>query len=189
MSSAILILLVILDAVYVHDRVFSKTKDHPDSLETTTAIGLIMAVEMVLATVLTWLIYNIVLLPLDIEFLEILIFLLVIAGLMYLTELYLKKRRPAFFTILGNTLPLLSSNCAVLGVALQNITQELSFVSSLLYGLACSAGFLVIMVVLPGLFDRMDVAPISESFRGLPIALLTAGIMYIAFTGLAGVIS
>ena len=155
-----------------------------------TALGLGMAVIFVItiASAVASLIYTFILAPLDLTFLKTIVFILVIAGLVQFVEMFLKKSSPALYQALGVYLPLITTNCAVLGVALTNVQKEYAFVSSLVNGIGTAVGFTISIVILAGIRERCEHNDIPESFQGSPIVLLTAGLMAIAFCGFAGLL-
>jgi len=153
-----------------------------------TALGMGMATTFVLtlASVSGWALETFVLVPLNIEFLRILSFILVIAAVVQLTEMMIKKTSPALYQVLGIFLPLITTNCAVLGVALLNIQEQHSFLQSLLYGFGSALGFTLVMVLFAGLRERLALADVPAPFVGAPIAFITAGLLSLAFMGFAG---
>ena len=156
---------------------------------TAKGMGVAVIFVLVLAAIMTWLAYHLVLVPLRIEYLYTLSFILIIAALVQFVELALKKINPALYKSLGIFLPLITTNCAVLGVAVINMNENYTLVQSIVNALGSSAGFLLAIVLMAGIRERIDdVADIPKCLRGLPIALVTAGLMSIAFMGFAGII-
>jgi electron transport complex protein RnfA len=166
------------------------------SKQISSAIGMGLAVifVMTLASIVTWTVYVYVLDPLDIVYLRTIAFILVIATLVQLVEMVIEKTSPALYKALGIYLPLITTNCAVLGVAVLNIdsfvgdagTMGESFVSSLVQGFSAGIGFTLALVLMAGIRERLDKADVPEAMKGLPIAFVTAGIMAIAFMGFSG---
>ena len=152
------------------------------------AAGMAMATAFVLtlASVSSYLLTAWVLDPLGLEYLRIVAFIVVIAGLVQLTELVMRNVAPLLHRVLGIYLPLITSNCAVLGVALLNVRQQHSMVESALYGFGAAAGFGGVLVLLAAARERLAMADVPESFQGAPIGLITAGLMALAFMGFAG---
>src|SRR6056297_77029 len=152
------------------------------------AAGMAMATAFVLtlASVASYLLTEWVLDLLGLEYLRIVSFIVVIAGLVQLTELVMRNLAPLLHRVLGIYLPLITSNCAVLGVALLNVRQQHSLIESALYGFGAAAGFGGVLVVLAAARERVAMADVPESFQGAPIALVTAGLMALAFMGFAG---
>ncbi|EIJ32852.1 electron transport complex subunit RsxA [Thiothrix nivea] len=153
-----------------------------------SAIGMGMATTFVLtlASVAGWMLEHWVLQPLDLGFLRILSFILVIAATVQFTEMVIKKISPALYQVLGIFLPLITTNCAVLGVALLNVQEQHSFVQTLLYGFGSAVGFTLVLVIFAGLRERLALAQVPAAFSGLPIAFVVAGLLSLAFMGFAG---
>ena len=124
----------------------------------------------------------------DLTYLQTIVFILVIAALVQFVEMFLKKSMPALYQSLGVYLPLITTNCAVLGVALTNVTKEYGILESVVNGFATAFGFLIAIVIMAGIREKMEYNDISESFQGTPIVLLTAALMSIAFFGFSGII-
>lgn len=152
-------------------------------------MGVAVIFVIVLATVICWPLYNFVLVPAGIAFMDTVAYILVIASLVQLVGLFIKKYSPSLYKSLGIYLPLITTNCAVLGVAQSNTDQGLSFLSSLANGVGTSIGFLLIIVTFSCIRVRLESANTPKALKGLPIALFTAAIMAIAFTGLQGLFS
>lgn len=153
-----------------------------------TAVGMGSAVVFVitLASLVASVIYNFILVPLDITYLQTIVFILVIAALVQFVEMFLKKSMPALYQALGVYLPLITTNCAVLGVALTNVQKSYGILESVVNGLATAVGFLISITILAGLREKMEYNDIPKAFRGMPHVLLTAGLMAIAFFGFSG---
>ena len=133
-------------------------------------------------------IYEFVLVRFGIEYLQTIVFILVIAALVQFVEMFLKKFIPALYKALGVYLPLITTNCAVLGVALTNVMNEYDILTSIVNGFATAVGFTIAIVILAGIREKMEYNDIPESFKGMPIVLLTAGLMAIAFCGFQGLL-
>ena len=155
-----------------------------------TALGMGGAVIFVItiASAIASIIYKFLLEPFQITYLQTIVFILVIAGLVQFVEMALKKMMPALYASLGVFLPLITTNCAVLGVALTNVQKEYTILESIVNGLGTAVGFTVAIVLLAGIRERIEDNDIPESFKGSPIVLVTAGLMAIAFCGFAGLI-
>ncbi|OGT88147.1 MAG: electron transport complex subunit RsxA [Gammaproteobacteria bacterium RIFOXYA12_FULL_61_12] len=153
-----------------------------------SALGMGMATTFVLtmATFTGWLLEYFVLAPLDLGFLRILTFILVIAVVVQFTEMVVRKASPVLYQVLGIYLPLITTNCAVLGIALLNVQQGNGLLESLLYGLGSALGFTLVMALFAGLRERLALAAVPAVFRGAPIAFVVAGLMSLAFMGFAG---
>lgn len=158
------------------------------SKKTETAMGMGMAVTFVIAvaSMCTWAVNHFLLERFDLEYLQTIVFILIIAGLVQFVEMFIKKTMPALYNALGIYLPLITTNCAVLGVALLNVQNGYSFMISLIYGTFAALGFSLAIVLFSGIREFIDEKEAPEAFRGFPIALVTAGLMAIAFTGFAG---
>lgn len=157
-------------------------------LETAIGMGLATTFVLTLSSVSSYLINEYILMPLDIEFLRTIAFILAIAVVVQFTEMFVHKTSPMLYQILGIFLPLITTNCAVLGVALLNIQEKHSFIESAIYGFSAAIGFSLVLVLFAGLRERVVVADVPLAFKGAPIALITAGIMSIAFMGFAGLV-
>lgn len=154
-----------------------------------TAVGMGMAVIfiMTLAGVITWVIQRYALDPFNIGYLQTIVFILVIASLVQLVEMFLKKSIPPLYQALGIFLPLITTNCAVLGVAIMNIRKEHDFVSMLIFSFASAVGFTLALVLFAGLRERFEITDIPKPLQGTAIGLATAGLMALAFFGFVGV--
>ncbi len=151
-----------------------------------TAMSLATTFVLTLAAAASWVLYHGVLVPLDLTYLRIIVFIVVIAATVQLTELYIASASPLLHQVLGIYLPLITSNCAVLGVALLALQQELTFGGTLTYAIGAALGFSGVMVLFAAIRERLDHAAVPEPFRGAPITLITAGILSLAFLGFAG---
>ena len=152
-----------------------------------TGMGLAVTFVMILATAVTWPISTFVLEELELEYMQTIVFILVIASLVQFTEIALKKLSPALHKSLGIYLPLITTNCAVLGVTINNISDGFGFIESLVSSLGCGLGFLLAMVLFSGVRERIENCDAPESFKGLPVTLIAASIVSLAFLGFAGV--
>ena len=160
------------------------------SKKTNTATGMGVAVIFVitLASAVAGAIYQYLLVPMDITYLQTIVFILVIAALVQFVEMFLKKFIPALYQSLGVYLPLITTNCAVLGVALTNVQKNYGIVTGIVNGFATAVGFTISIVILAGIREKMVYNDIPESFKGMPIVLVTAGLMAIAFCGFSGLL-
>ena len=160
------------------------------SKRTDTAAGMGGAVIffITISSLLTSIIYNYLLVGLHIEYLKTIVFILVIAALVQFVEMFLKKSSPSLYKSLGVYLPLITTNCAVLGVALTNVQKDYGILPSVVNGFATAVGFTISIVILAGVRERIEYNDIPESFKGTPIVLVTAGLMAIAFMGFSGII-
>ncbi|MBQ6887573.1 MAG: RnfABCDGE type electron transport complex subunit A [Lachnospiraceae bacterium] len=160
------------------------------SKKTSTATGMGAAVVFVitLSSAVTGAIYTYVLEPLNLTYLQTIVFILIIAALVQFVEMFLKKFMPSLYEALGVYLPLITTNCAVLGVAITNVQKEYGVLTGVVNGFATAVGFMIAIVILAGLREKMEYNDVPESFKGMPIVLLTAGLMAIAFCGFSGLL-
>ncbi len=160
------------------------------SKKTDTAIGMGAAVIFVItiASLVTALIYRFILTPLDLSYLQTIVFILIIAALVQFVEMFLKKSVPSLYESLGVYLPLITTNCAVLGVALNAVQYKYNILETVIYGFGTAVGFTIAIVILAGLREKMEFNDIPSSWQGMPIVLVTAGLMSIAFFGFSGII-
>ncbi|MDX8384691.1 MAG: Rnf-Nqr domain containing protein, partial [Ghiorsea sp.] len=143
---------------------------------------------MTLASTASWVIQQLILIPLDLMYLQTVFFILIIAALVQFVEMAMHKTSPVLYQGLGIFLPLITTNCAVLGVAILNVQQEYTFFASVLYGFGAAVGFALVLVLFAGLRERIEASPIPAVFKGSPISLITAGMMALAFMGFAGLV-
>lgn len=151
-------------------------------------MGYAVTFVIVVASIVTWCLYNFVLVPLELKYLDLITFILVIASLVQFVEMFLKKTAPAIYKAMGVYLPLITTNCAVLGVALDNISAGYNLIEAIVAGLAVSVGFTVVIYVFATIREKLEIADVPESFKGVPIALITVGIMACAIAGIAGLV-
>ena len=188
------LLLILVGAVFVNNFVLARFLGICPFLgvskKVETALGMGMAVifVMTVASVVTWFIQYFVLIPFGIEYLQTIAFILVIASLVQLVEMVVQKASPVLYQSLGIFLPLITTNCAVLGVAVLNIQKGYSFLETVIFALGAAVGFTLAMVLFAGLRERLDLCPVPKSFRGTAIALVTAGLLSLAFMGFAGLV-
>ena len=181
-----------LNAILIENFIFSKFLGICPFLvvskKTNTAVGMGLAVifTITLASALTYVVYRFILVPAELEYLKTIAFIIVIASLVQFIEMFLQKSFPALYSALGIYLPLITTNCAVLGVALLNITNEYNFLFSVVYGFMAGVGFLLAIVLLSLVRERIEYCDIPEPFRGFPIALIASGLLSIAFMGFSG---
>ena len=157
-------------------------------VETASGMGGAVIFVITIASFFTSLIYKFILLPLNISYLQTIVFILVIAALVQFVEMFLKKSMPSLYNALGVYLPLITTNCAVLGVALTNVQNEYSVLEGVINGIGTSVGFAIAIVIMAGIREKIEYNDVSESFQGTPIVLLTAALMSIAFFGFSGLI-
>ncbi|MCI9423431.1 RnfABCDGE type electron transport complex subunit A [Lachnospiraceae bacterium WCA-9-b2] len=157
-------------------------------VDTAAGMGGAVVFVITIASLVTSLIYKFILMPLGFEYLQTIVFILIIAALVQFVEMFLKKAMPPLYNALGVYLPLITTNCAVLGVALTNVQKEYSVLQGVINGIGTSVGFLIAIVIMAGIREKIEYNDISESFQGTPIVLVTATLMAIAFCGFSGLI-
>ncbi len=187
-------ILIIISAIFVNNIVLSQFLGICPFLgvsnKTSTAIGMGGAVLFVisLATVVTYLIYHMILIPLGISYLQTLTFILVIAALVQLVEIVLKKVAPPLYQALGIFLPLITTNCAVLGLAILVIQKDYNLLQGLTFATSHALGFTLALIIFAGLRERLELADIPKGMKGIPIAMITASRLAMAFMGFAGLV-
>ena len=157
-------------------------------MDTAAGMGGAVIFVLTLSSLCTSLIYQFILVPTGMEYLQTIVFILVIAALVQLVEMFLKKTIPALYKSLGVYLPLITTNCAVLGVALLNVQNDYNVLEGTVNGFATAVGFTIAIVLMAGLREKIEYNDIPKPFQGMPIVLLTAGLMSIAFFGFSGLI-
>lgn len=186
------ILLLLLSTALVNNVVLIKflglcaTMGVSKSMDSALGMGLATTFVLVLASAASWMLDNWLLQPLELGYLRILAFILVIAAVVQFTEMFIKKTSPGLYQALGIYLPLITTNCAVLGVALLNVQQEYSLFKSLLYGFGSALGFTIVMLIFAGLRERIALAKVPAAFSGAPVAFLTISLLALAFMGFSG---
>ncbi|MFO7578410.1 MAG: electron transport complex subunit RsxA [Pelovirga sp.] len=188
------LILILISAVFVNNFVLARFLGICPFLgvskKVETAVGMGMAVifVMTVASVVTWFIHYFILTAFSLEYLQTIAFILVIASLVQLVEMIVQKTSPVLYQSLGIFLPLITTNCAVLGVAVLNIQNSYDFIESVVFALGAGIGFTLAMVLFAGLRERIDLCPVPDCFRGTAIALITAGLLSLAFMGFAGLV-
>ena len=195
--------LIFISAIFVNNIVLSQFLGIcpflgvSKKVETSLGMGMAVAFVLVVSTLVTYLVQNYILVPMHIEYLQTIAFILVIASFVQMVEIVMKKVSPALYQALGIFLPLITTNCAVLGVALIVVTKEFSFggephmlnlVESLVYALSTAVGYGLAMVLFAGIRETLALNSVPKSFKGVPIALISAGIMAMAFMGFSGLV-
>ena len=155
-------------------------------VETSMGMGAAVTFVMAMSAVVTWLLQTYILVPLGIEYMQTIVFILVIAALVQMVEIVLKKVSPSLYQALGIFLPLITTNCAVLGVAILMIQKEFSLLQGLVYNVSTALGFALALVIFAGLRERIEFEEAPKAFQGVPIALITASILAMAFMGFSG---
>jgi len=187
------ILLILLGTIFVNNFVFARflgtcpyigvSKKTSDSL----SMGIAVLFVLMLASVTSWYIHNFLLVPLKIEYLQTIVFILVIASLVQLVEMFLLKTSPGLYNALGIYLPLITTNCIILAVAILNVRQEHNIIITLIFTLGAGLGFTLALVLMSAIRERLELSDIPESLKSEPIAFLTAGLIAIAFLGFSGI--
>jgi len=154
-------------------------------IEVSLSMGMAVTFVLALASAASWIIWYFLLVPLNIEYLRTASFILVIAALVQLVEMYIKKTAPSLYNALGIYLPLITTNCAVLGIALLIIDYRLGFLNSIIYSISVALGYTLSIIIFAGIRERIEMAPIPDILKGAPIIFITAGIMSLAFLGFA----
>lgn len=157
-------------------------------IKTASGMGAAVIFVITISSLLAAVIYQYVLVPLNLTYLNTIVFILVIAALVQFVEMVLKKVSPSLYRALGVYLPLITTNCAVLGVALTNVSKGYNILTSVVNGFATALGFAISIIILAGIRERNEYNDVPESFKGMPITLITAGLMAIAFIGFSGII-
>lgn len=187
-------ILLVLAAVFVNNFVFAQFLGIcpflgvSKKVDTATGMGVAVIFVMTLASAVAYLVYNLILVPLGIQYLYNIAFILVIASLVQFVEMFLKKSSPSLYQALGVFLPLITTNCAVLGAAVMNMQKEYNFLEAILSGFGGAVGFALAIILFAGIRERTEFNDTPKAFDGFPLALVTAGIMSIAFLGFQGLI-
>lgn len=187
-------ILIFISAIFVNNIVLSQFLGICPFLgvskRVNTAMGMGAAVAFVLtiSTILTFIVHKLVLQPLDLVYLETIVFILIIAGLVQMVEVIIKKSSPALYQALGVFLPLISTNCCILGVTLLVIQKDYNLLTGVVYAFATAIGFALALVIFASLREQMRLVKLPEGMKGAPIALITAGLLAMAFMGFAGVV-
>jgi len=188
------LLAIIIGAIFVNNFILTRFLGlcpfFGVSKKTKPALGMGLAVIFVMsiASVVTWVMYNLVLIPLNLQYLQIIVFILVIATLVQFVELFLKKVNPILYKALGIYLPLITTNCAVLGVAFLNVQENYSFIAALVFGISAGVGFTLALMLMSGIRERLELSKVPKAFQGIPIAFIVAALMSMAFLAFSGMI-
>ncbi|PID67471.1 MAG: electron transport complex subunit RsxA [Fusobacteriales bacterium] len=183
---------IIISSIFINNIIFAKFLGICPfmgvSKKIDSSLGMGMAVTFVItvASAVTWLVYNFVLKPLGLEYLQTIAFILIIASLVQFVEMAIQKTSPSLYKALGVFLPLITTNCAVLGVAIINIQQGYNFIETLVSGFGVAVGFTLALLLLAGIREKLEYADIPKNFKGVPISFVTAGLLAMAFMGFSG---
>ena len=191
---AITLFAIVIGAIFVNNVVLSQFLGIcpflgvSSKVETSAGMGMAVTFVMALATVVTWALQNFILVPFGIEYMQTIVFILVIAALVQMVEIVLKKVSPALYQALGIFLPLITTNCAVLGVAIIAVQKDFDLLTSVVYSTSIAVGFALALILFAGIRERLEVEDVPQGMRGVPIALITAGLLAMAFMGFANVV-
>ncbi len=188
------LILIFISAVFVNNFILSRFLGIcpflgvSKKVETATGMSMAVVFVMTVASVITWILQYAVLNPLHLQYLQTIVFILVIASLVQFVEMVVQKTSPALYQALGIFLPLITTNCAVLGVAVLNIQKNYNFIEMLIFSVGSAVGFGVALTIFAGLRERLELANIPAVFKGTAISLITAGILSLAFMGFSGLV-
>ena len=192
MNSATSLFTIALSAILINNFIFSQFlgicpfMGVSKKMDTAAGMGMAVIFVMGLAAAMSWLINEFLLIPLGLEYLQTLAYILVIASLVQFVEMFLKKGMPSLYSALGIYLPLITTNCAVLGAVLINTQNNYNFIESVVYGVTGGIGFLIAIVLFASIREKLRFADYPKAFEGFPIALVTAGLLALAFMGFSG---
>lgn len=185
---------IIIGAIFVNNVVLSQFLGIcpflgvSSKVETSLGMGMAVTFVMGLSSVVTWCLHHYILIPFGIEYMQTISFILVIAALVQMVEIVLKKVSPSLYQALGIFLPLITTNCAVLGVAIIAIQKDFDLLTGVVYSVSIALGFALALMLFAGIRERLEVEDVPRAFRGVPIALITAGLLAMAFMGFANVV-
>ena len=188
------LILLLLAGIFINNYIFSQFfgicpfLGVSKKVETAAGMGIAVIFVIVLACAATWLIYNLILVPLGLEYLYNIAFILVIAALVQFIEMFIKKSSPSLYQALGVYLPLITTNCAVLGCAVTNMQNGYNFIEAIVNGIGGAGGFAFAIILFAGIRERIAYNDIPKSFEGFPLALIGAGLMSVSFLGFSGLI-
>ncbi len=191
---AITLFAIVIGAIFVNNVVLSQFLGIcpflgvSSKVETSAGMGMAVTFVMALASVVTWALQRFILVPFGIEYMQTIVFILVIAALVQMVEIVLKKVSPALYQALGIFLPLITTNCAVLGVAIIAVQKNFDLLTTVIYSTSIAVGFALALVLFAGIRERLDVEEVPQGMRGVPIALIAAGLLAMAFMGFANVV-
>ena len=194
MNEIVKLLLFMVSCVLTNNFIFSRFLGCcpflgvSSKVETSLGMGAAVTFVMALTSVVAWSIQTYVLVPLGIEYMQTIVFILVIAALVQMVEIMLKKVSPSLYQALGIFLPLITTNCAVLGVAILMISKEFNLLQSIVYSVATAIGFALALVLFAGIRERLELEDVPKAVQGVPVALITAGILAMAFMGFSGLV-
>lgn len=191
---AITLFAIVIGAIFVNNVVLSQFLGIcpflgvSSKVETSVGMGMAVTFVMALSAVVTWSLQHFILVPFGIEYMQTIVFILVIAALVQMVEIVLKKVSPSLYQALGIFLPLITTNCAVLGVAIIAVQKDFDLLTTVVYSVSIAAGFALALILFAGIRERLEVEDVPQGMRGVPIALITAGLLAMAFMGFANVV-
>ena len=191
---AITLFAIVIGAIFVNNVVLSQFLGIcpflgvSSKVETSAGMGMAVTFVMALSAVVTWALQHFILVPFGIEYMQTIVFILVIAALVQMVEIVLKKVSPSLYQALGIFLPLITTNCAVLGVAIIAVQKDFDLLTSVVYSTSIAVGFALALILFAGIRERLDVEDVPQGMRGVPIALIAAGLLAMAFMGFANVV-
>ncbi|MEE0865168.1 MAG: electron transport complex subunit RsxA [Alistipes sp.] len=185
---------VVIGAIFVNNVVLSQFLGIcpflgvSSKVDTSLGMGMAVTFVMALSSIVTWALQRYILVPFGIEYMQTIVFILVIAALVQMVEIVLKKVSPSLYQALGIFLPLITTNCAVLGVAIIAVQKDFDLLTSVIYSVSIAIGFAIALVLFAGIRERLETEDVPQAMRGVPIALITAGLLAMAFMGFANVV-
>ena len=191
---SITLFAIVIGAIFVNNVVLSQFLGIcpflgvSSKVDTSLGMGMAVTFVMALSSIVTWVLQNYILIPFGIEYMQTIVFILVIAALVQMVEIVLKKVSPSLYQALGIFLPLITTNCAVLGVAIIAVQKDFDLLTTVIYSVSIAVGFAVALVLFAGIRERLEVEDVPQGMRGVPIALITAGLLAMAFMGFANVV-
>jgi electron transport complex protein RnfA len=191
---SITLFAVVIGAIFVNNVVLSQFLGIcpflgvSSKVDTSLGMGMAVTFVMALSSIVTWALQNYILVPFDIVYMQTIVFILVIAALVQMVEIVLKKVSPSLYQALGIFLPLITTNCAVLGVAIIAVQKDFDLLTTVVYSVSIAVGFAVALVLFAGIRERLETEDVPAGMRGVPIALITAGLLAMAFMGFANVV-
>ncbi|OQY07270.1 MAG: electron transport complex subunit RsxA [Fusobacteriia bacterium 4572_132] len=183
---------IIIGSIFINNFIFARFlglcpfMGVSKKIESSVGMGMAVTFVMTVASAVTWVVYNYLLVPYHLEYLQIIAFILVIASLVQFVEMLIQKTSPNLYKALGVFLPLITTNCAVLGVAILNIQEKYNFIETTVNGFAAAVGFTLALLMLSGIRERIEYSDVPEAFKGIAIAFISAGLLAIAFMGFSG---
>jgi electron transport complex protein RnfA len=183
---------IIIGSIFINNFIFAKFlgicpfMGVSKKVESSVGMGMAVTFVITLASGVTWVVFHYILTPLNLEYLQTIAFILIIASLVQFVEMAIQKTSPGLYKALGVFLPLITTNCAVLGVAILNIQEKLNFIETIVTGFFVSIGFTLALVLLAGVRERLEYSKIPKPFQGVPIAFISAGLLAMAFMGFSG---